>query len=336
MRKILFILIVFNLRSSLQWEASNFIWNYGIAQMCDFGLCPDPINYFSKEDQPYFDFDLASKIKDKSLVWINVKNIKKFINLILPKVSSRYILVTGGGDETFPDDCQLSDSEFNSLVSNNKLVAVFAQNCSIHGFKNKFFCLPIGIDFHSAAYKSSNGAWGHKGTPLKQEHDLSKILSFLAPTNKRFIKAYVDFQHSDTLHGNFDRYKQLKEDRLSIFKTIKKSGKESIASGSFKPRVELWKTKGMYAFSVSPHGNGLDCHRTWEDLVLGCIVIVKKSPLDPMYEGLPVVIVNDWSEVNLKNMRIWLTKYKDVFNNFEYRLRLTNDYWISKMRQKFD
>jgi len=45
-------------------------------------------------------------------------------------------------------------------------------------------------------------------------------------------------------------------------------------------RHDLWKKKTTYAFSVSPHGNGLDCYRTWEDLVLGCIVIVKTSVLD--------------------------------------------------------
>jgi hypothetical protein len=97
-------------------------------------------------------------------------------------------------------------------------------------------------------------------------------------------------------------------------------------------RADLWRTKGEYAFSVSPHGNGLDCHRTWEDLALGCIVIVKTSPLDPIYDGLPVVIVQDWSEVTEENLEKWLLQHGDALSNPSYRERLTNRYWLNKMQ----
>jgi hypothetical protein len=52
-----------------------------------------------------------------------------------------------------------------------------------------------------------------------------------------------------------------------------------------------------HAFVASPHGNGLDCHRTWEALALGCIPIVKRSPIDKVFQGLPVWIVGSWKEV---------------------------------------
>lgn len=50
-------------------------------------------------------------------------------------------------------------------------------------------------------------------------------------------------------------------------------------------------------FVVSPEGNGLDCHRTWEALIMGAIPIVKTSALDPLFKDLPVLIVNEWSDV---------------------------------------
>lgn len=101
---------------------------------------------------------------------------------------------------------------------------------------------------------------------------------------------------------------------------------------SWMSRSSLWKTKGQYAFSISPHGNGLDCHRTWEDLILGCIVIVKTSPLDSLYEGLPVVIVRDWEEINEENLNIWFEQYKDAFTNPVYRSKLTHNYWLDQIR----
>lgn len=95
----------------------------------------------------------------------------------------------------------------------------------------------------------------------------------------------------------------------------------------------LWKLKGEYAFCVSPHGYGLDSHRAWEGLVLGNIVIMKASSLDPMFEGLPVVIVKDWSEVNERNLDLWLEKYKDAFTNPAYRDKLTHAYWMNKIKK---
>ena len=44
-------------------------------------------------------------------------------------------------------------------------------------------------------------------------------------------------------------------------------------------------------YAHSPPGHGLDCHRTWEALSLGCIVLVQASPLDGLFAHwqLPVV-----------------------------------------------
>jgi hypothetical protein len=68
-------------------------------------------------------------------------------------------------------------------------------------------------------------------------------------------------------------------------------------------RLAAWKTQATYAFVASPSGVGFDCHRTWEALVLGCFPIVKHSPLDPLYAGLPVLIVDDWAEVTPERLK---------------------------------
>jgi len=43
----------------------------------------------------------------------------------------------------------------------------------------------------------------------------------------------------------------------------------------------IWERYAYYPFVLSTSGNGLDCHRTYEALYLGSIVIMKHSPLDP-------------------------------------------------------
>ena len=53
-----------------------------------------------------------------------------------------------------------------------------------------------------------------------------------------------------------------------------------------------------YAFVFSPPGNGFDCHRHWEALMMGTIPIVLKSNVtEELFRGLPVWIVDDYSEV---------------------------------------
>jgi hypothetical protein len=85
----------------------------------------------------------------------------------------------------------------------------------------------------------------------------------------------------------------------------------------------------QYTFVISPHGNGLDCHRTWEALVLGCIPIVKSSGLDPLFEGLPVWIVSQWDEVTRESMDYIVNTFRTKSFNYE-KLKLS--YWQNLLR----
>lgn len=65
-------------------------------------------------------------------------------------------------------------------------------------------------------------------------------------------------------------------------------------------RVEEYlNTMRQYKFVLSPVGNGVDTHRTWEALLAGSIPIVESSVRDRMYEDLPVLIVKSWSDLSL-------------------------------------
>jgi hypothetical protein len=81
-----------------------------------------------------------------------------------------------------------------------------------------------------------------------------------------------------------------------------------------------------YKYVLSPHGNGLDCHRTWEALALGCIPIVKTSPLDPLFDGLPVLIVQDWSHITKQLLA------ENITGSME---KLSMEYWIDKIKNSY-
>jgi hypothetical protein len=58
-------------------------------------------------------------------------------------------------------------------------------------------------------------------------------------------------------------------------------------------RSQTWGEMCKYSFVLSPFGNGYDCHRTWEALLLGCIPIMKKSRIDSLFKYLPVLTRED-------------------------------------------
>lgn len=78
-----------------------------------------------------------------------------------------------------------------------------------------------------------------------------------------------------------------------------------------------------YKFLVSPEGNGIDCHRTWEALYLKVIPIVDRNTVTEYYSKyFPMVLVDDWNKFSLKHLdRIYETadwsNYELLFfNNF--------------------
>lgn len=90
----------------------------------------------------------------------------------------------------------------------------------------------------------------------------------------------------------------LKTKRNNIYSKIKENASQTLVT-SFKkiPYNIFLKTLQTHRFVISPAGAGLDTHGTWEALYSGCIPIVPKSPLDPVFEGLPVWLVDSWEEV---------------------------------------
>jgi hypothetical protein len=95
-------------------------------------------------------------------------------------------------------------------------------------------------------------------------------------------------------------------------------------------REQTWINQSKYSFVISPHGNGLDCHRTWEALLCGCIPIVRSTVFKDLFEGLPVLIVEKWEDVTLTLLRqtVYDFKVKHDNNEFQYE-KLTLEYYTN-------
>ena len=79
----------------------------------------------------------------------------------------------------------------------------------------------------------------------------------------RIPKIYVNFTNENDRFG----------DRKKSLSTIPKN--LLVINNAFVPRTTNWLNIKKFTFVLSPFGNGMDCHRTWEALSLGSIPIIK-------------------------------------------------------------
>jgi len=286
-------------------ESQNkFISSRGILKSCDL-YSSNPTSSIKK-----YDIDIT-KIRDNSLVYIPGSAVPSFAK-DLHKINAKFILVSGDCDESIPDMI-FTNTEFLKFIESDKIICWFTQNCVL--VHPKLIPIPVGLDYHTLAKKSM--FWGKKQSPKTQEDVLISIKNNSKPFYLRKIMCYSNF------HFNKSKSNKFTYDRDDAIKEV--PGELVYYEPKQIERVQSWQNQVQYAFVLSPHGNGLDCHRTWEALCLGCIPIVKTSPIDNLYKNLPVLIVNDWFEVTHDLLEEIIISFKQT--KFDYS-KLNLSYWM--------
>jgi len=223
------------------------------------------------------------------------------------------LLITSDGDRSMP--ASHNSNTIHNLLSSPMIIQWYTQNYDKSIIHPKLKHYPIGFDLHTSRWLINNS--------------ISEKINFMINTRKqngidnRIKNKILSDTHNSVTHS----------ERAVLFNLIKTNPNIEFVKNSisFKEITELYN---KYNFVLSPRGNGLDCHRTWELFLAGVIVITKTSSLDEMYtkNNLPVVILKDWSELNnnLENkLNEWYIEHinKTSINNiFE---RLTFKYWLN-------
>ena len=213
------------------------------------------------------------------LIWLRMgssasqSDVYKFVTRVLDRLTSRFELVTTDGDLSVPGSF---DRSLVLRVLDHPLCdGWYTQNYDGSIVHEKLHAIPIGFDMHT--YRT--GLWSH--TPLI---NWKHMLTLRSQTMERQDVVYIP-------SWSYDH-----PERFRVEPQTRCLGSRRV-SGKHKPLLKLWKDYKRYRYGFSPHGNGLDCHRTWEMLFYGMIPIVKTSSLDVLYRDLSVVVVSEWSEV---------------------------------------
>lgn len=303
-----------NARSS---APHDLLWSKGIAAHCDVHGPPAYAHAHTEAGQGGA-FFRAHYAAAGGVVWIRLGtrsrhgqpcDLDDFAAHALPAIRRPFALVTTDGDTAVPSE--LAPATVAALLDSPFLVGWRTQNHD--GYRHpKLGPIPIGLDLHTPRPEGDADALAAllrrlrrrrvslRGAPLRVFSDIG--LNVNSGERRQALAQLDGCGHVDFLAA-----------RVS--------------------QEEVWRRYASYPFVLSAFGNGLDCHRTYEALYLGAIVIAKRSSLDPLYAGLPVALVDAWSEIrDAARLAAWRRQYGPLTRRRRVLARLHPETWLAPLR----
>jgi len=281
--------------------------------------------------------NLLPCLQHGAIVYVMTNWLPTFISQFYDKITVPFVLVTAGSDTPTPSGA--AHAKF--MEKDSKILHWYANNCDQNPDPTRFTCTPLGLRDFSAKtgdmyshirnnFSEYNPIVNYK-EHVKSVHPHEQDRRKVRAKNSTFdvLMPYFNMgTHRDRrpvwemmcgplaagtspnyLHKNANNVTTLCTGRLSELSMV----------------TETIQSK----FVISPHGMGLDCHRTWESLYLGAFVIVQKSSLDEMYVDLPVLILDKWADLSLDILTAAYEKFTHATYTYDV-MRMA--YWYEKYR----
>ncbi len=231
--------------------------------------------------------DHPEEIPDRSAIFVGPYVMDDFFRLYHDRLPGRYVLVTHNRDYPVP-------GPHAKYLDDPKLIAWFSQNVEgcVHP---KLIPIPIGL-----------------GNFYTSQKDLSII--------DRTVHSLDQYPKDKLVYLNLSKTHPERDRAIRFFMT-----RSFVTQSRGKPYPAYLQDVASSKYVISPRGNGLDCHRTWECLYLGAIPILKTSASDRMFKDLPVLIVKDWDEVTEQFLN---ESYERIRSRPFRKEKLYIDYWL--------
>lgn len=302
LKKVLFLCICLaSLFSEDRRPLKNYITGDAFRGICDFRyenkkteswLDPTPKVFFEMQKERILKTSSAG-----DLIFVQSGLLDQFFLEVHPKISHPYILVSHNGDSSVGE-------KYRQYLDDEKIIKWFAQNVDLE--HAKIFAIPIGLE---------NRYWMQR-----RMSSYTLLDCMIVRENKRDEKVYLNI--------NSATYPLERRNVVKLF-----SKKPFVVMAGKRKFEDYLVDLKKYAFCFSPSGNGIDCHRTWEALLMGSIPIVRPHVKQTgksakgnvsLYEDLPVLVVNEWSEVT----EAFLSQKLDEFQQSEFNMeKIYFPYW---------
>ena len=276
---------------------------------------PQNLTYGKFRDQtgfPLLTQDFWADIVDNRRTFFLRPNDDGFpsIDTLLKWIQSRphqiTLIVNNNQDKSWPES--IESEEYKLIIEEKNIHRVFAGNARNVLTNKKLKPIPIGLKWQWR----STLLFGEDKRLLFEKYsqvsvsaiETEKLFLLSNRTNTVWIRPMLN---SNKQTRNYERNTDaLQTARIDIPGILSEGAPLSL----FTEKVDYFTGLKKNRFVISPAGNGLDTHSTWEALVAGCIPIVPKSPLDPLFEDLPVWLVESWSEVTDESVAVMSNRFQ--------------------------
>lgn len=220
------------------------------------------------------------------IIYAHSNSLTRIGNFAKTQLKRPFILVSGQSD--FPA------SRTKALLSLPQLVSWYAQNADVSHPKLKQ--LPIGLNCfeHGAAMRAAIARNRLSTINTSKRNLLWVNFGYTHPRRK------IAWTHFCGGAGEQGRSSSWHNRATCVAKSHQNQvGSESSNNNTKNNRflVDYYGRISRHKFVAAPRGNGIDTHRVWEALYLGCIPIVEKSALDSLYREAGVLVVDSWTSV---------------------------------------
>jgi len=258
-------------------------------------ICDRVIDDFMEEFDP-------CDVKCGDSIFVNIQYLDWFAEQVHDRIQHPYVLVTCDYGGALPTPAS------KKLLYDPKCAAWFGRNM-IFSYHPKLVQLPFGQDMGC----------------ISIEHGVERPLLEACTKKSSVTKKHLLYMnHTPRSYGDRDKIVKLFENAPYCM-TRNRSDAE-YKHVSFEQYYEDLLSS---CFVISPLGLETDCIRTWEALALGCIPIMEHAFIDPLFEGLPVVIVHNWEQIDEEFLHKKYEQLKDL-KDIE---KIFFNYWGAKIKE---
>lgn len=176
------------------------------------------------------------------------------------------------------------NKEYIKYLEDKRVIKWYGQN--VNFYHEKIDIIPIGL---------ANKRWEHGNVEVIKEQQ------------KKVVK-------NKLVYSNFDIKTNPKERvKCSFFTCNYKKHPKSNFENYIKELSEHY-------FCLSPNGNGIDCHKTWEALYLNTIPIVTESVVTTkLSKKYPLFIIDKWENFNKYTNLLTIDTYKSMISKYDFK-----------------
>jgi hypothetical protein len=272
--------------------------------------------------KPRYRFINQAGIAEPKTVFLSLRGgleaIGFFERTILSRIKRQYVLITGSEDFTIPYQTDLRwpqateaiKESIRRILESGFLIHWFAENLDAR-ISPKMSPLPLGYVCDQAIPQQ----------PTE--------LTIGKPLDQRKMTLFCCHRVREGPQWDERRYVSELLERAALDSAIVM--RDELSKEAYASMLD------ESAFVCCVKGGGIDpCPKAFQSLQRGAIPIIKSSPIDECFRGLPVWIVNDWTEIlmNRKEIEVMLLRFAAQRPSPHILAsRLSLDYWWAMVQE---